>query len=195
MKKPLLVLEIVLWTYTFIYVSLFGLNAPLWNALLTQTADPFALGLFNLMGLFPLLFMLDGWQHYTLKTWRSVFLLFGMFSGAYGITLFFLLSKPKEDRTNPPWHVTVLIAILVGIVGMFITMASGDLFLFVSGWTTDAFVGIMVVDFFALYALTIILTLSRDSKKGWLCEIPVIGYALWLLRPNPENPMSARIGR
>ncbi len=195
MKKPLLILEIVLWTYTLIYMSLFGLNAPLWNALITQTGDPFALGLFNMMGLFPLLFLMDGWQHYALNSWRSGFLFLGMFLGAYGITLFFLLSKPKGERTNPPWHVTVLIAILLGVIGMFLTMARGDIVLFLSGWTTDAFVGIMVVDFIALYGLSIVLTTTRDSKKGWLSAIPVIGYALWLLRPNPDLSMSARTGR
>lgn len=187
MKQSLVLLEAILWGYTLIYIFLFGLNAPLWDQLISQTAPAFPLGFFNLMGIFPLLFLLYAWQHYELKTWKTVFLVMGFLLGAYGIILFFLLSSPKNTRHYPPWHITVLTALIIILLGIFYSMAQGDLLTYLQAWTTDAFVGIMVVDFFALYALSVLLSYHQSTKKAWFSWIPMLGFVFFLLRPVATN--------
>lgn len=181
-NKILPILYIALWVYTLAYGFLFGLAAPLLPSLLNQTADPFAVSFFNIMGLFPLLFLVDGLQHYPVKSWKLTFLLLGFLTGAYGITLFFLLSTPLKNRTFKPFYDGLVGFTITLLVGVMFTMLQGQPAFFFSAWTTDAMVGIMSVDFLALYALTVYQLFVIHKVKKWGYAFPFFGYAFYLIK-------------
>ena len=181
-NKTLSVFYGVLWGYTVLYGVLFGFASPLFPSLINQTADRFALGFFNIMGIFPLLFLVDGLQHYSIKTWKSIFLFLGFLTGAYGITVFFLLSKPIKERTFKPFYDGLVGFSLALLVAAVVLLLQGNPGLFFMQWTQDAMVGIMSVDFLALYALSLYQLYHVHKVKKWGYAIPLFGYALYLIK-------------
>ena len=187
MKNKLLMVGYVgLWVYTLVYGVLFGLQAPLFPSLLNQTADAFALGAFNIMGLFPLYFLVDGYQSMPTKTWKVLFLWLGFLTGAYGITLFFLFSESNVSYARKKWQEILMGLVFMVTIITFITMVQGDPLAFFSQWTTDTLVGIMSVDFLALYALSLYRLYGIHKQKGWLYAIPLLGYG-WFLIKKPSR--------
>jgi hypothetical protein len=168
--------------YTILYGIFFGFASPLLPSLINQTADRFALGFFNIMGLFPLLFLVDGLEHYSVKTWKVLFLLLGFLTGAYGIALFFLLSKPLKERTFKPFFDGLVGFTLALLIAAVVLLFQGNPSLFFMQWTEDAMVGIMSVDFLALYALSLYQIYQVHHVKKWGYAIPLFGYAWYLIK-------------
>ena len=181
-NKTLPVLYGVLWSYTIVYAIFFGFASPLLPSLMNQTADRFALGFFNIMGIFPLLFLVDGLEHYSLKTWKSMFLFLGFLTGAYGITVFFLLSKPLKQRTFKPFFDGLVGFSLALLLAAVVLLFQGNPGLFFIQWTQDAMVGIMSIDFLALYVLSLYQLYHVHHVKKWGYAIPLFGFAFYLIK-------------
>lgn len=185
-NKALIIVYSSLWIYTVGYGLLFGLNAPLLPSLLDQSADAFALGVFNIMGLFPLYFLVDAYQSMPIKTWKVIFLWLGFLTGAYGITLFFLENDTTVAYTRKKWQeILIGLALMLTLISFF-TMTQGHPLLYFNQWTSDSLVGIMSVDFLALYALSLYRLYVNHKQKGWLYAIPLIGYG-WFLIKKPSR--------
>jgi hypothetical protein len=181
MKRYLFILWISLVVYTTMYLFVFQPNSTLIMEMINQTADPFALSFFNVMGVIPFLFIIDGFSHGKQPWYTSLFFLLSLAGGAYLLIPGYLTftSVPKVYRRFS--YVSLLLG-LIGLLLIFSAFLTGQPGAFFSEWTNDAMVGIMSVDFLILYAVMILRGFELNKKQGWLSLIPVFGFSYLLFR-------------
>jgi hypothetical protein len=189
MKKVYLNLWIVLVMYTIFYLSIFQPSGTLLTDLINQSADPFALNFFNLMGLIPLFFLIDGLTEGKQAWYTYLLFALGMVGGAYVLLLAYMTLQSNTKRSK----IGALIVLLMTFLALFLisqAIAIGDPMLYFSQFSSDAMVGIMFVDFLFFYTIMVIRGTQLNKKWGYRLYIPIFGFALALidkLKPLPRQ--------
>jgi hypothetical protein len=187
MKKLYLSLWIVLVVYTIFYLAIFQPSGTLLIDLINQNADPFALNFFNLMGLIPLFFLIDGLTEGKQAWYTYVLFAFGMLGGAYVLLLGYMTLQSNTKKSNVLAVVVLAMAVLAFLlISQALTL--GDPSLYFSQFTTDAMVGIMFVDFLFFYSIMILRGTYLNKKWGYILYIPIFGFALTVLEKLRQLP-------
>ena len=181
MKRYYLSLWIGLVVYTVTYLLIYQPQGTLLARMINQTADPFALSFFNLMGIIPFLFMIDGFFHGKQPWYTYLLFLFSLAGGAYVLILGYLTFKPLSTIHRRLSYASLFLG-TVGLILILTGFIIGQPLAFVMEWTNDAMVGIMTVDFFVLYGVMIVRGFELNKKQGWLSFIPVLGFSYLLFR-------------
>ncbi len=187
MAKIVFVLWSLLTGYTIVYSIIFGFDSTLLPLLLAGQGDYFSTSFFNMMGLIPLLFFIDYLTHYPLKHPKIIFFIASFFLGG------FILLPAYRDFTghHRPTKVKAILALIVTFaISLVIGFAviQGNPQIYFSQFFNDSLVGIMTVDWFALYALTVVIAFSRYKPYAWVSLIPIIGFGCLLVFDNLCKP-------
>lgn len=187
MKKLYISLWVVLLLYTLFYLAMFQPSGTLLTDLINQSADPFALNFFNLMGLIPLLFLIDGLTEGKQAWYTYVLFALGMFGGAYVLLLGYMTLKSNSKKSNGLALVVFAMAIIAFIlINQALTL--GNPTLYFQAFTEDAMVGIMFVDFLFFYTIMILRGTYLNKKWGYILYIPIFGFALVLIEKLRQLP-------
>ena len=191
MKYKAIVLWFSLVLYTLLYLGFFGFNSPLLSSLLAGTGDPFSQQFFNLMGLFPVYFLLDFIRYAPMKKLQILPFLGGFFGGAY-VILFGYMFKWGHPKIRS-WIYDAILGVLIAGTGIVMAQAFilGQPNVYFSLFFEDALVGIMTVDALVLYAWTIIRAKSMSPYWYW-SFFPVIGFGIVLWLANRRQPSLQR---
>ena len=187
MKKLYISLWMALVVYTVFYLAIFQPTGTLLTDLMNQSADPFALNFFNLMGLIPLLFLIDGLTEGKQAWYTYLCFALGMLGGAYVLLLGYFTLKSNTKKSN----LSAMVVFILGVFAFILIQQAftfGDFTLYFSAFTEDAMVGIMFVDFLFFYTIMIIRGTQLNKKWGYMLYIPIFGFMLVLLEKLRQLP-------
>jgi hypothetical protein len=174
MRKGLFIAHVGLIAYALIHLITDFQTGTFLNDVFSNSADPTLLMVFNLLGLFPLAFILFGLKYLAMNRKQWVLLSLGFMLGGFILTIPFidgkLTSKPLSKRT----HVIALIGLILSVMTIGYGVILGQFSNYYEAFLTDSFVHIMTFDFIFLYGLSIYLS-YKTFKKPYLSLLPVIG--------------------
>jgi hypothetical protein len=181
MKKYYWFLWIALIAWSGYYNLFITTNSTYLDEYFTQNLDGFSIAIFNVMGFFPLLFILDGFLFHRFD--RSKWLLWTAFLlGGFVVFPVYLFGKSSKRvfvNQNRWWALSVLIlATLFSGYFLWTLMSTIGTTTYFDRFLTDVFIGIMTVDFFVLYALSIVRSLEVSRRWAWFSVIPLVGFPL-----------------
>ncbi|MFA7376408.1 MAG: hypothetical protein WCZ13_02785 [Acholeplasmataceae bacterium] len=161
--------------YSLIHVLFFFRNNGVLMDIIEIKADPLVFSLFNLMGLFPLSFLIYTWLYEDLTKKDYPYFIFSFMLGAFALTPYFLKVKeaPRLRKHRPKLFLLMMsvISMLVIIYGL----SLGNFNDYISLFMSDSFVHIMTFDF--LFMIGLSAYLMYPIKKRWyLGLIPVVGF-------------------
>lgn len=163
-----------------------------------QDINPYVVALFNIMGVWPILYgsvMLTDGQRQTVRAWP--FLVGSFAVGAFAILPYLALRTPNLNHpiqqswilaiANSRWLGVIVFASVLGLLGYAITQGSwAD---FIQQWQSSRFIHVMSLDFCLLCLLFPTLLkddwASRGLERSWLYWLvlftPLIGPACYLV--------------
>jgi hypothetical protein len=173
--------------YTILYGIFFGLNSTLLTTLIAGEADYFSASFFNIMGLIPVLFFLDYLTYYPFHNKKVFPFLFSIALGGFILLPAYrdFVGERKSSFIRAICVTLVTIAITFVMITAFI---HGNPSLYFSKFFSDSLVGIMTIDWLAIYGLTIVLSVHRHKQYGWISVIPIIGFGYLLILENLRKP-------
>ncbi|MCU0104918.1 hypothetical protein N7603_04535 [Acholeplasma vituli] len=175
MKKIFTIAHIVLVVYAIIHlVTQFHITNA-FKELIQLEADPYLISVFNLLGLFPLAFLLFGlrYMNMTKPTWIGLSL--GFMLGGFALIIPFTRQELKKNTVSSKVHIIALVGLIGAILTIGYGLILGNFSNYMSAFTSDSFVHIMTIDFLFLYGLSILLSF-KVYKQPWFSMIPVIGF-------------------
>ena len=213
MEKKILIkrsIYAILWILLIIYSSLFAPSETNMAMELIQAAirgatdgiDPIIIALFNIMGIWPLIYggilLLDG-KEQKIPSW--IFVIASMGRGAFVLFPFLIIRKPtpnfSEEKgkfkqlVDSKWYGIILL-IMSGaiIIPGFI---NGSWEAFSEAWKADTFVNVMSVDFLVLcFAFPILISEDIERRnmqisvpKWVIFSIPLLGALIYLSMRKP----------
>jgi len=170
-----------------VYGIFFGLNSTLLTTLIAGEADYFSASFFNLMGLIPLLFFLDYLTYYPIKNKKVFPFLLSLFLGGFILIPAYrdFSGESKPSLIKAIAGIFVTIAITVVMVTAFI---QGNPSVYFEQFFRDSLVGIMTIDWLAIYGLTIVIAFHRHPRYWWINLLPIIGFGGLLILENLRKP-------
>lgn len=176
-----------------------------------QGINPLVIALFNLMGVFPLIYsaliLLDG-RGQKLPAWPFAVGSFGV--GAFALLPYLALRRPNPTFTGPKtgllklldsrWNGAILLLGTLILLGF--GLLKGDWADFIQQWQTDRFIHVMSLDFCLLCLLFSSLLGDDMARRGWqnrtafwlLSLLPLLGAVTYLtLRPPISQPSESAI--
>ena len=175
MRKSILILYIALMTYTVIHLVFFFSNQGALTRLLKLEGDPLLLTLFNLLGIFPLAFLIFSIKYITLTKKRMVPLVLGFGLGGFAVTPLFIQMTYQRNKTEKYVSLMALVALILTVMLLGFGLILGDYQVFADTFLTDSFVHIMTIDFIALTILSVLVS-KQISKLYLLSFIPLVGF-------------------
>ncbi len=174
---------VILVGYSLIHVLFFFRNNGVLMDIIEMKADPLVFSLFNLMGLFPLSFLIYAWLYEDLTKKDYPYFIFSFMLGAFALTPYFLKTKevPRLRKHRPKLFLLVMsvISMLVIIYGLTL----GSFINYGNAFMSDSFVHIMTFDF--LFMIGLSAYLMYPIKKRWyIAFIPVVGFYYLLSTKN-----------
>jgi hypothetical protein len=167
--------------YTVFYLLVFGFQSTLFPLILNQTADAFSLQFFNVMGIFPLWFIVDAWLHQQGKVNERIFLLGGLFLGAYAMIPLMEYLKKQPRKKAYALQLWLPIILLVVTIFVWFSFALANPLPYISNFFSDTLVGIMTVDFIVFYLYSLIRMQKEWTQIPYWAYIPLLGYACMLV--------------
>jgi hypothetical protein len=170
-----------------------------------QGINPLVIALFNIMGVFPLIYssvlLVEG-RGQTLPVWIFVVLSFAV--GAFAILPYLALRQPNPTFVGEKnWLLRWLdsrwngIALTLGSIGLLVYGLTGNWADFVQQWQSSRIIHVMSLDFCLLCLLFPTLLPDDRQRRGlhhfdllWVVScLPLVGAALYLaLRPSISSP-------
>jgi hypothetical protein len=179
MRKSVLFLYITLILYTLIHLVFFFSNQGALESLLKLEGDPLLLTLFNLLGIYPLAFMIFSIKYMvmTKKAWIPLILSFGL--GGFAVTPLFIKRTYQRQKTEKYVSLLALVALVLSVMLLGFGLILGDYQVFIDAFLNDSFIHIMTIDFIALTILSILVS-KQVSKSYWISAIPLVGFLYML---------------
>ncbi len=175
MKKMVLYGYILLLSYTLYHLLFNSQNGSFINDLLQNKADPTLFMVFNLLGLFPLAFILFGLKYLNMNKFTWGFLGLGFMLGGFALAVPFIGGELKPKAVSKKVNIIALIGLIVSILVVGYGLILGDFSQYYDAFITDSFVHIMTIDWIFLYSLSVFLS-YKVYKKPYIAFIPVIGF-------------------
>jgi hypothetical protein len=188
MKKYYWILWLGLIIWSVAYNIFITTNSTYLDAFFANELDGFSSAIFNVMGYFPLLFILDGFLYHRIKHYQWL-LLTAFVLGGFLVFPVYIFGQPKKEVTTSKNRLSRILvsSIFTAFSAFFLwTLIStmGNTVYF-DQFFTDVFIGIMTVDFLVLYGLSILRSRDYSTRWGWLSVIPLFGFSLaYLLEIN-----------
>lgn len=153
MNKKWLILYIIFVLYTLISMF-FGRSVTIdFYALFMLEGDPLLVATFNMLGIFPIFYILYGLSFGKQKWYVYTLFALGFMMGAFAIMPALMLMN-RDKKHVSTWKRTPLILIpLILVLISMIGILFGDLSAYGSLFLSDQFVHIMTIDFFVLLLL------------------------------------------
>lgn len=175
MRKGLAVLYLLLIIYSLFHLITNFSDGGMLQGLIQNEGDPYLIMVFNLLGLFPLAFILYGLKYLKMSKFDWTFLGLGFMLGGFMLTVPFLKSELKPKPVSKKTHVVALVGMILSILIIGYGVILGDFNAYLDAFNSDSFVHIMTIDFFFLYGLSVYLA-SKSLKPWGIAFIPVIGF-------------------
>lgn len=180
MNKVAIALALILYGGAAAYMLTFGLESTFLTEVLTGQVDFFSAMIFNAMGFFPILFLLEALllqTHRYPKSW--LVLLLGFALGGFPLIPYFIVERPLKNQVS--WKLgSVVLYVTTGLtIGLLasLILLSFDTVYF-SRLTTDTFIAIMTLDAALLGLLSVQRAWAISAQKKLWIFIPFIGYGL-----------------
>lgn len=175
-----------------------------------QGINPYVVSLFNLMGIWPILYtsllLFDG-REQTIRAWPFAIASFAV--GAFALLPYLALRKPAPIFQGEKSKLLALfdsrwigVAMLIATLVLFAyAIARGDWSDFVSQWQQSRFIHVMSLDFCMLSLLFPVLMKDDWLRRGmtmswkyWLFSlVPMIGAALYVATRSPQRSDSEAV--
>ncbi len=175
MRKGLLIAHALLMIYAIIHIVTNFMDGGVLQSLLINEADPYLLMVFNLLGLFPLAFILFGLKYLKMAKPDWIFLSLGFMLGGFMLTIPFIKGTLKPKTISKRVQITALIGLIITVLVIGYGIILGDLNVYIDAFKSDSFVHIMTIDFIFLYGLSIYLS-YKSMRLPWISLIPVVGF-------------------
>ena len=176
----ILTIYLMLVIYALIHLVFFYRDDGMLLSVLSMNADPMLLMMFNLLGLFPVAYLLIALKTMNLTPKDFIPLGLGFMLGGFAITPLFIYKK-DHIKPNKPW---VKYASIFGLVGTVLVMIYGLIYgniqVYLDAFMNDSFIHIMTIDFLFLVILSV-MVLKPVSKFYYLGFIPLIGLYIGVL--------------
>ncbi len=166
--------------YTLIHLIWFYSMSVNLRTLLTFQGEPLAVGVFNLMGLFPVVFVtfLFCEPHKPSRP-RIVSHLLGFMVGAFALLPVVSFEKQRPRHPGSLFRVLLLTLASVALALLIWMFVQGSISSYLNLFQSDSFIHIMTIDWIILYIMSVIV--SKKRFKTWpLALIPVAGALLML---------------
>lgn len=150
MNKKWLVLYVLFVTY-----SLFSMTAGRevtlnFIELFTFEGDLLLVMIFNMLGVFPIYYLLVVLRYEKQKFYVYVLFAFGFMSGAFSIIPGLLLIKGKRKELSQRQHILFIVLPMILVTMLLVGFIGGDLSSYGKLFLEDQFVHIMTIDLFVL---------------------------------------------
>lgn len=175
MKKIITITHFSLIVYALVHIGTQFQLTSLLQDMIQLDADPSLLMVFNLLGLFPLAFLLFGIQFLPMTLQDKIFLGLGFGLGGFILTVPFIKNELSPRPVSQKVHLGALFGLIGAVATLGYGLILGDLDSYMNAFIADSFVHIMTIDFLFLYLLSILLS-RQVFKQYWLSFIPVIGF-------------------
>ncbi|CDR30328.1 Uncharacterised protein [Acholeplasma oculi] len=190
MRKTITIGYMILIIYTIVHLTFNFSNGNILINIFMLQVDPLILAVFNMLGLFPLAFILFAFTTNKLNKLDFVPLLFGFVLGGFASTPYFIY-KEKPLFRKIKWFKEIA---LVGMIMTFFTILGGllmgNIHAYIDAFLNDSFVHIMTIDFIFMVFISPLI-LKPISKYYLLGLIPIIGIFLVIFiesyKENKEN--------
>ena len=181
MKKYYWMLWVGLIGWSVFYNAFITTQSTYLNEYFANELDGFSVAIFNVMGFFPLLFILDGFLYHRFN--RLKWLLWTSFVlGGFVVFPVYLFGRSsRRSFTGNVRSITLVIYWLTTFVsGYFLwtLWSTLDNTTYFDRLFSDVFIGIMTIDFLVLYALSIVRSGTVSPRWSWLSLIPLVGFPL-----------------
>ncbi|MDY3195720.1 MAG: hypothetical protein RBQ95_02565 [Paracholeplasma sp.] len=162
-------------SYSLMHLIFFFSTSSVLVDILKMEADPLVFTVFNLMGLFPLSFLLYALFYETIEKKEYPYFILSFMLGAFALTPYFIKRKevPSVTKNRPRAFLLVIgvMSLLLIIYGVILGRVSE----YSRAFMSDSFVHIMTFDFLFMIGLSVYL--MYPIKKHWyLAFIPVVGF-------------------
>ena len=175
MRKGLLVAHALLIIYAIIHLLTHFMDGGVLQLLLKNDGDPYLIMVFNLLGLFPLAFILFGLKYLKMSKTDWAFLGLGFMLGGFMLTIPFIKGTLKPKTISKRVQITALIGLIITVLIIGYGIILGDLNVYIDAFKSDSFVHIMTIDFIFLYGLSVYLS-YKSMRLPWISLIPVVGF-------------------
>lgn len=166
---------IALTSYTIFHLVFYFQNQGVLENTLILNVDPSIIALFNLMGLYPLGFLVFVTKYHEVKKLDYIPLGLGFLLGAYAITPYFFINR-KPAKKKEPWpSMIALVGLILSLTLIGFGFILGNISVLMSAFLKDSFIHIMLIDFVALTLLSV-WVLKGVSKHYYLALIPIVGF-------------------
>lgn len=175
MKKILAIAHALLIIYAIFHLIIQFQITDTFGELLILEADPYLIAVFNLLGLFPLAFLLFGFRYLnmTKSTWVSLSM--GFMLGGFALTVPFINQDLNKKKVSHKIHMVALIGLIGAVITIGYGLILGNISDYIDAFRTDSFIHIMTLDFLFLYLLSILLSF-KVYRQPYYALIPVIGF-------------------
>ena len=184
MKKYYWILWLGLIIWSVGYNVFITMNTTYLDAFFANELDGFSRAIFNVMGYFPLLFILDGFLYHRIKHYQWL-LLTAFVLGGFLVFPVYLFGTPRRAIITSKNRLSMIVVSLIFTVlsafFLFTLLTTIGNTVYFNQFFTDVFIGIMTVDFLVLYGLSILRSRDYSSRWGWLSLIPLFGFSLTYL--------------
>jgi hypothetical protein len=174
MRKGLFITHMALIVYAVVHLLTNFQAGTFLNDVMSNRIDPTLFMVFNLLGLFPLAFILYGLKYLDMNRKQWVLLSMGFMLGGFILTIPFIDGKLQSKPVSKKTHLVALIGLIISVMTIGYGVILGDFGQYYEVFLTDSFVHIMTMDFLFLYGLSIYLSF-KTIEKPYLSLIPVIG--------------------
>ncbi len=180
MRKYILVAYVLLIFYTLVHLLTNFMNQDILMRLLNMQADPLIFAVFNLLGLFPLAFLMFAFATHKLNKLDYIPLLLAFGLGGFANTPFFIYKDIKSMRYIKYFKALSVIAIIFTIIAILSGLIFGSTSIYIDAFLNDSFVHIMTIDF--LFMVTISPLILKPVTKYYLLGLlPIIGIFVVLM--------------
>lgn len=180
MNKVAIALAIILYGGAAVYLLTFGIQSTFLTDVLTGQVDFFSAMIFNAMGFFPILFLLEALllqTHRYRQSWLVLLLAFVL--GGFPLIPYFFIERPLKSKVS--WKLGTIVlyvmtGLTLGLVGSLILLSFDTVYF--TRLTSDAFIAVMTLDAATLAVLSVQRAWAISQEKKIWIFLPFIGYGL-----------------
>ena len=174
MRKGLFIAHVGLVLYAVFHLITNFQAGTFLSDVVSNNIDPTLFMVFNLLGLFPLAFLLYGLKYLEMNRKQWVFLSMGFMFGGFVLTIPFIEGQIQSKKVSKRTHIVALLGLILSVMTIGYGIILGDFSAYYQAFLSDSFVHIMTIDFIFLYGLSIYLS-KISHQKYWIAGVPVIG--------------------
>ncbi|WP_025724751.1 hypothetical protein [Acholeplasma granularum] len=177
MKKIITFSYVLLIIYTIYHLVFKYSSLNLLSDIFSMNVDPLILAVFNLLGMFPLTFLLFAITTNKLNKVDFIFLFLGFVLGGFAVAPYFIYKKNPKYRNIRVFKYTSFILMFTTIIIIIFGLILGNFQVYLNAFLNDSFIHIMTIDFiFMIFISPLILKpVSRYYLLGFM---PIVGIYL-----------------